>query len=161
ETDSANNRYENGAISAPATILQNLAHQLDHPLNVAQGFTAADAQAVLPPQGVIDVSGFVVDWNNPNAASTSRNSADTGTRDCSATDMKIELVYNPTEKWTIVVTAAPQATVTSNTYPVMQEFVESFVIPTWVNSAFAKSFYIDEAGSQTLAEFAQANIVEN
>src|SRR5690606_27841578 len=88
ETDSANNRYENAAISTPAGILQNLAQQLDNPLNVAQGFTAADAQAVLPPQGVIDVSGFIVDWNNPEAASTSRNPSDTGTRDFSATGME-------------------------------------------------------------------------
>lgn len=161
ETDSANNRFENGAISTPATILQNLAHQLDNPLNVAQGFTAADAQAVLPPQGVIDVSGFVVDWNNPNAASTSRNSADTGTRDFSAKGMEIEIAYNPTEKWTVLLTAGQQKTVTSNTYPVMKQFVESFVIPNWVNSSFAQKFYINDAGTQTLAELAQTAIVEN
>jgi outer membrane receptor protein involved in Fe transport len=161
ETDSANNRFENAAISTPATILQNLAHQLDHPLNVAQGFTAADAQAVLPPQGVIDVSGFVVDWSNPNAASTSRNPADTDTRDFSATGMEVEIAYNPTEKWTILFTAARQETVTSNTYPVMKQFVESFVIPTWVNSDFAKKFVINDTGTQTLAELAQTAIVEN
>ncbi len=161
ETDSANNRYENAAISTPAGILQNLAHQLDNPLNVAQGFTAADAQAVLPPQGVIDVSGFIVDWNNPSAASTSRNPADTGTRDFSATGMEVEVAYNPTEKWTLIFTAAQQETVTSNTYPVMQEFVESFVIPQWVNSSFAQNFYINDAGTQTLAQLAQTSIVEN
>lgn len=161
ETDSANNRFENAAISTPAGILQNLAHQLDNPLNVAQGFTAAQAQAVLPPQGVIDVSGFVVDWNNPNAASTSRKPEDTGTRDFSAEGMEVEIAYNPTDKWTVMLTAAKQETATSNTYPVMKEFVESFVIPQWVNSSFAQNYYINDAGTQTLAQLAQTAIVEN
>lgn len=161
ETDSANNRFENAAITTPATILQNLAHQLDNPLNVAKGFTVADAQAALPPQGVIDVSGFVVDWSNPNAASTSRNPSDTGTRDFSATGMEAEISYNPTDRWTIMFAAAQQETVTSNTYPVMKQFVESFVIPTWVNSTFAQNFVINDIGSQTLAQLAQTAIVEN
>ena len=161
ETSSANNRFENGAISAPAGILVNLAHQLDNPMNIAQGFTAADAQAVLPPQGVIDVSGFLVDWNNPAAASQNRNSADTGTQDFTAEGMEIEIAYNPTPAWTILLTVARQETVTSNTYPVMQDFVNSFVIPQWVNSSFAQNYFINDTSSQTLADLAQTAIVDN
>jgi len=161
DTSSANNRFENGAITASTGILQNLAFQLDNPLNVAQGFTAADAQAVLPPQGVIDVSGFMVDWNNPNAASTNRNPSDTGTRDFTAEGMEIELAYNPTPEWTILFSVGQQETVTSNTYPVMLDYMNSFVIPQWVNSNFAQNFFINDQGSQTLAQLAQQAIVDN
>jgi hypothetical protein len=161
ETTAANNRFENAAVNAPAGILVNLAHQLDNPANVAQGFTAADAQAVLPPQGVIDISGFQVDWNNPNAATQNRNSADTGTQDFAAEGMEIEIAYNPTPKWTILATIARQETVKSNTFPVMQDFVNSFVIPQWVNSDFAKNYYINDDASQTLADLAQTVIVDN
>jgi outer membrane receptor for ferric coprogen and ferric-rhodotorulic acid len=161
ETTSANNRFENGAVSAPAGILVNLAQQLDNPANVAQGFTAADAQAVLPPQGVIDVSGFQVDWNNPEAATNDRNSSDTGTQDFSAEGMEIEIAYNPTPKWTILATIARQETVKSNTFPVMQDFMNSFVIPNWVNSSFAQNYFINDDATQTLADLAQTAIVDN
>jgi len=161
DTSSANNRFENGAISASAGILQNLAFQLDNPLNIAQGFTAADAQGVLPPQGVIDVSGFIVDWANPNAASTNRNPSDTGTQDFTAEGMEIEIAYNPTPEWTILFSVGQQNTVTSNTYPVMQEYMNTFVIPQWVNSSFAQNFFIDDTGSRTLAQLAQEAIVDN
>ena len=35
------------------------------------------------------------------------------------------------------------------------------MIPTWVNSSFAQNYYINDAGTQTLAELAQTAIVEN
>jgi hypothetical protein len=161
DTSSANNRFENAAITASTGILQNLAFQLDNPLNIAQGFTAADAQAVLPPQGVIDVSGFIVDWNNPNGASTNRNPSDTGTRDFTAEGMEIEIAYNPTPEWTILISVGQQETVTSNTYPVMLDYMNTFVIPQWVNSSFAQNFFINDQGSQTLAQLAQEAIVDN
>jgi hypothetical protein len=161
DTSSANNRFENGAITASAGILQNLAFQLDNPQNVAQGFTAADVQAVFPPQGVIDVSGFVFNAANPEASTTDRNSSDTGTQDFTATGMEIEIAYNPTPEWTILFSVGQQETVTSNTYPVMQEYTNTFVIPTWVNSSFAQNYFIDENSTQTLAELAQSAIVEN
>lgn len=161
ETDSANNRIENGAVNAPANILLNLAEQLDNPANVDQGFTAADAQAVLPPQGVQDVSGFQVDWNNPEEASINRNSSDTGTQDFSAEGMEVEISYNPTPKWTILATIARQETVKSNTFPVMQDFMNNHVIPNWVESNFAQNYYINDDATETLAELAQRAIVEN
>ena len=161
ETTAANNRFENGAVNAPAGILVNLAHQLDNPDNVAQGFSVADVQAVLPPQGVIDVSGFQVDWNNPGAATQNRNSSDTGTQDFKAEGMEIEVAYNPTSKWTILATIARQETVKSNTFPVMQDFMNTFVIPNWVNSNFAQNYFINDDSTQTLAELAQTAIVDN
>lgn len=161
ETTALNDRFENGAVSAPSSILLNLARQLDNPDNVAQGFTAAEAQTVLPPQGVIDVSGFQVDWSDPENASTDRNPSDTGTQDFSAEGMEIEIAYNPTPKWTILATIARQETVKSNTYPVMQDFVNSFVIPNWVNSDFAQNYFIDDDSTQTLAQRAQSAIVDN
>jgi hypothetical protein len=161
DTSSANNRFENGAVSASAGILQNLAFQLDNPANVAQGFTVADVQAVFPPQGVIDVSGFVFNAANPEASTTNRNSSDTGTQDFTAEGMEIEIAYNPTPEWTILFSVGQQETVTSNTFPVMQEYSNTFVIPTWVNSTFAQNYFIDDAGSRTLAEAAQESIVDN
>lgn len=159
ESAVVNNRFENGTIYQAESILRGLAHQFDNPANVAQGFTIADVQAVLPPQGVIDVSGFVVDWNNPSAATTDRNSSDTGTQDFSAEGMEIEIAYNPIPEWTLLFTAGQQETVASNTWPEMQRFVNDFVIANWVNSSFAQNYHINDSGL-TLAEQAQTGLVE-
>ena len=110
---------------------------------------------------MIDVSGFQVDWNNPEAATQNRNSSDTGTQDFSAEGMEIEIAYNPSPNWTILATIAQQETVKSNTFPVMQDFMNSFVIPNWVNSNFAQNYFINDDSTQTLAELAQTVIVEN
>jgi len=156
-----NRRFENGAVSGSAGFLQNLAHQFNNPANVAQGFTIAQVQAVLPPQGVIDVSGFKVDWNNPDAATTDRNSSDTGTQDFSASGMEVEIAYNPIPEWTLLFTAGQQETIASNTFPEVQRYVNDFVIPNWVNSTFAKTYFIDDAGGTTLAQAATSTFVEN
>lgn len=159
ESAVVNNRFETGPIYVPASILLNLAHQFDNPANVAQGFTVAQVQAVLPPQGVIDVSGFQVDWADPESATTDRNSSDTGTQDFSASGMEIEIAYNPIPEWTLLFTAGQQETVASNTWPEMQRLVNDFVIANWVNSSFAQNYHIDEVGT-TLAERAQVGLVE-
>jgi outer membrane receptor protein involved in Fe transport len=159
ETGILNNSFDVGGVSASEGILLGLAQQLDNPANVAQGFTAADSQAVLPPQGVIDVNGFVPDWANADAV-TNRNSGDNGTQDFTAEGVEIEISYNPTPKWTLLLTVARQETVTSNTYPVLTRYVEDFVIPNWVNSSFAQNYFINEDATQTLAERAQTSIVD-
>jgi outer membrane receptor for monomeric catechols len=161
ETSAVNDRFEETALYASESILLNLAHQLNNPANVSQGFTAADVQAVLPPQGVQDVNGFQVDWNNPDAATTNRNSSDTGTQDFTADGMEIEIAYNPIPEWTLLLTVGQQETVTSNTYPKMKEYVASHVLPQWVNSSFAQNYFIDATATQTLAARAQEQIVEN
>ena len=160
ESSVVNNRFENGTIYVAENVLRNLAHQFDNPSNVAQGFTTAQVQSVLPPQGVIDVSGFQVDWSNPEAATTARNSSDTGTQDFTATGMEMEIAYNPTPEWTLLFTAGRQETVAANTWPEMQRFVNDFVIENWVNSSFAQNYFINEAGSQTLSELAQTSLVD-
>jgi hypothetical protein len=159
ETGILNNSYDVGGVSSSEGVLLGLAQQLDNPANVAQGFTAADSQAVLPPQGVIDVNGFVPNWANATAT-TNRNSSDNGTQDFTAEGMEIEISYNPTPHWTLLLTIAEQETVTSNTYPVLTQYVNDFVIPNWVNSSFAKNYFIDENATQTLAERAQTSIVD-
>jgi len=161
ETSATNDRFENGAVSAPAGILQNLAFQLLNPANIAQGFTSADVIAVLPPQGVQDVSGFQPDFVNPLNTTIDRNSADTGTQDFTAEGMEVEISYNPIPEWTMLFTVGQQETVTSNTFPEMQRFVNEHVIPQWVNSSFAQNYFIDDLGSVTLAQQAQTSIVEN
>ena len=159
ESSVVNNRFENGAINASEGILLGLARQANNPTNLAQGFTIADIQNALPPQGTIDVNGFVVDWNNPEAATTSRNSSDTGTQDFTAEGMEIEIAYNPIPQWTLLFTAGQQETVASNTWPEMQRYVAEHVLPNWVNSSFAQGYVIDEAGT-TLADRARTSIVE-
>lgn len=158
ESAVVNNRFEEGALYQSASILEGLAHQLSNPANA--GFTVADVQAVLPPDGVIGSSGFQVDWSNPDAATTNRNSSDTGTQDFKAKGMEIEIAYNPIPEWTLLLTAGEQETVADNTYPEMRRYVREFVQANWVDSSFAKSFYIDENATQTLAERAQTSIVE-
>jgi len=146
-------------VSNSEGILLGLVQQLDDPRNIAQGFTAADAQAVLPPQGVIDVNGFQADWANAQGT-TNRSSFDNGTQDFTSKGVEFEIAYNPTRNWTVLATVAKQKTVTSNTYPAMQRYVNEFVIPNWVNSAFAKSYIINQTSGQTLAQVAQATIVD-
>ncbi len=158
ESAVVNNRYEDGAVNATEGILLGLARELNNPANA--GFTVAQVQAVLPPAGVIAVNGFQVDWNNPDAATTSRNSSDTGTQDFTAKGMEIEIAYNPIPAWTLLFTAGQQETIADNTYPELQRYVAEHVLPNWVNSAFAKSYYIDAGATQTLAERAQTSIVE-
>ena len=160
ESSVVNNRFENGTIYVAESILRGLAHQFDNPANVAQGFSVAQVQAVLPPQGVIDVSGFQVDWANPSAATTDRNSSDTGTQDFTAKGMEVEIAYNPTPEWTLLFTAGRQETVAANTWPEMQRFVNDFVLANWVNSSFAQNYFIDATGTQTLAQRAQTGLVE-
>lgn len=150
--------FDKGGVSNSEGILLNLAFQLDNPANVAQGFTIANVQAVLPPQGVLDVNGYSPNFANATAT-TNRNSADTGTQDFTSKGLEFEFAYNPTSKWTILMSVAKQNTITSNTYPTMQRYVNDFVIPTWVNSTFAKKYFINDLGTQTLAELAQTSIV--
>ncbi len=160
ESAVVNRRYEDGAVNATEGILLGLAREVNNPANVAQGFTASTVQQYLPPAGVIAVNGFQVDWNNPAAATTSRNSSDTGTQDFAAKGMEIEIAYNPTAKWTLLFTAGQQETIADNTYPEMQRYVEEFVLPQWVNSSFAQNYYIDAGATTTLADRARTAIVE-
>ncbi|GAB5561430.1 MAG: hypothetical protein SynsKO_30770 [Synoicihabitans sp.] len=158
ESGVVNRRFENGAVSASAGILLGLAQQATNPAN--SQFSIADVQAALPPQGVIDVSGFVVDWSDPTSATTNRNSSDTGTQDFTSEGMEIEIAYNPTPEWTLLFTAGQQETVASNTFPEMQRYVNEHVLPNWVNSNFAQNYFIDAGATQTLAERAQTSIVD-
>jgi hypothetical protein len=158
ESSVVNNRFETGALYQPASILAGLAHQVNNPANAS--YSVADVQAVMPPDGVIGSSGFQVDWSNPEAATTNRNSSDTGTQDFTAKGMEIEIAYNPIAQWTILQTAGEQETVADNTYPEMRRFVDEFVKDKWVNSSFAQNYYIDAGATQTLAEKAETGIVE-
>jgi hypothetical protein len=159
ETSTVNNSFDVGGVSASEGILIGLVEQLDNPDNVSQGFTAADSQAVLPPQGVIDVNGFVPDWVNFEAV-TNRNSGDNGRQDYVSKVNEIEITYNPNSNWTMMIGISRQETTLSNTYPVLQQYVNDFVIPNWVNSAFAKNYFIDEDATTTLASRAQTSIVD-
>lgn len=38
--------------------------------------------------------------------------------------------------------------------------MNEFVIPQWINGSYAQNFFIDQNATQTLAEFAQINIVD-
>lgn len=159
ETGVLNNSFDKGGVSNSEGILLNLVRQLDNPANVAQGFTAANVQAVLPPQGVLDVNGFQPDYANAEAT-TNRNSSDNGTQDFTSKGLEFEIAYNPTPNWTMLASISKQKTVTSNTYPAMQRYVNDFVLPTWVNSAFAKSYVVEETSGRTLSQVAQATIVD-
>lgn len=158
ETGILNNSFDRGGVSANEGILLNLARQLDNPDNIAQGFGISNAQAVLPPQGVIDLNEFVPDWANAEATSN-RNSGDTGTQDFTAEGNELEIAYNPNENWTMVLNVGKQETVLSNIYPVLRNYVEDFVVPNWVNSSFAQNYFIDDDSTETLAERAQNSIV--
>lgn len=160
ETGQLNNSFDRGGVSPYAGILVNLVEQLNNPANIAQGFTAADAQAVLPPQGVQDISGFSADWANATAEQN-RNSSDNGTQDFTAEGMEIEIAYNPTPNWTLLLTVGKQETVTSNTYPLLRQFIadDGWVTQKWVNSSFAQNYYINADATQTLAENAILSIV--
>ncbi|MEX0326178.1 MAG: TonB-dependent receptor plug domain-containing protein [Puniceicoccaceae bacterium] len=159
ETTATNDRVENSSVNTYATLLVSLVEQTADPNNIANGWTVADAQAVLPPQGVQDVSGFQADWASATA-SEARSSNDTATQDYTAEGVEIEISYNPTPQWTLLLTLAQQETVTSNVYPVVNGFVDDFVIPTWVNSAFGQSYILNPDNGETLAERAERTIVE-
>lgn len=158
ETGVLNNSFDKGGVSNSEGILLSLARELDNPVNVAQGFTAAQVQQYLPPQGVMDMNGFKPDWANAQAT-TNRNSNDNGTQDFTSKGVEFEIAYNPIPKWTLLVNVAKQKTVTSNTYPAMQRYINEFVLPKWVNSDFAKKYVVNEITGQTLAEVANLTIV--
>jgi len=151
-----NQSFDTGFVSSPEGILRGLVEQLDNPANA--GFTAADVQAALPPQGVLDLNGFVPDFDSGEVR-TNRNSNDNATQDFVSKGNEVEITYNPTENWTMLLTAARQETVTSNTAPRFEDFVNDFVLPVWVNSDFAQNFVITDDGSETLAEAATDRIV--
>lgn len=159
ETSAVNDRVENSSVNSYAGILVDLVEGTLFPENIANGWTVSDAQAVLPPQGVIDVSGFQPDWAN-GTASEARSSNDTATQDYTAEGLEIEVSYNPTPEWTLLLTLAKQETVTSNVYTTVNQFVDDFVEPVWVNSPFAQGFILNEESGQTLAERAQTSIVD-
>jgi len=158
-TSIENQRFDVGGVSANEGILLNLVRQLGNTDNIAQGFTRADVERVLPPQGVIDVNQWVPNWDTLNPT-TNRNSADSGTQDFTSEGFEFEITYNPFPKWTNLLSIGKQQTTTANTYPVLQQYVNDFVIPTWVNSTFAQNYVMNADSSQTLAEVAQTNIVD-
>jgi outer membrane receptor protein involved in Fe transport len=158
ETSAVNDRVENSSVNSYAGILVDLVEGTRFQANIDQGFTVADAQAVLPPQGVLDVSGFQPNWAAGTAVEA-RSSNDTATQDYTAEGMEIEIAYNPTPRWTLLLTVARQETVTSNVYPTVNKFVDDFILPVWVNSNFAQNYILDETTGQTLAERAQNSIV--
>jgi outer membrane receptor protein involved in Fe transport len=159
KTGVLNNSFDKGGVSSSEGILLNLVNQLDNPNNVAKGYTANDVKAVLPSQGVQDLNGFIPNYAAATAT-TNRNSNDTGTQDFTSKGLEFELSYNPTSKWTILMSVAKQNTVTSNTYPAMLRYVHDFVIPNWVDSTFAKNYFIDDLSTQTLSQVAQSTIVD-
>ncbi|MDQ8187693.1 TonB-dependent receptor plug domain-containing protein [Pelagicoccus sp. SDUM812002] len=158
ETGILNNSFDAGGVSSSEGILRNLVEQLDNPDNIAQGFTAADAQAVLPPQGVLDMNGFSPNWT-AFTASMDRNSNDNGTQDYTAKGYELELAINPNPRWTNMIGVAKQQTVLSNIYPVLRNYAADFVKPNWVDSSFAQNFYIDDLSTKTLAQLAQESIL--
>ena len=158
ETGILNQSFQNTAISAPQGILTNLGLQLDNPANIAQGFTAADVQAVLPPQGVIDLQGVVFDFANPQNTTATPNPSRTGTQDFVSEGLEIELNYNPVPNWNIIFTFADQKTTTDNTYPVMGPLYENVLKPLWVDSNFAANYFIDDNATETLRDLAIRNL---
>ncbi len=159
KTGVLNNSFDKGGVSASEGILLGLVRELDNPLNIAHGFTVADVKAAMPPQGVLDVNGFIPDYANAQAT-TNRNSNDNDTQDFTSKGLEFEIAYNPTAHWTMLLSISKQQTVTSNTYPVLRRYVKDFVLPTWVNSAFAKNYVISDISGQTLAQVAQTSIVD-
>jgi len=159
KTGVLNNSFDKGGISNSEGILLGLVRELDNPVNVAKGFTVANVQAVMPPQGVIDINGFVPDYANAQGT-TNRNSNDNDTQDFTSEGLEFEIAYNPTPSWTMLLSISKQQTVTSNTYPTMLKYVNEFVLPTWVNSTFAKTYVINDISGQTLAQVAQTTIVD-
>ena len=151
------NSFDGGGVSANAGILTGLVEQTLNPINIENGYGIADAQAVLPSQGVLDLNDFQPNWA-AGTVQTNRDSSDTGTQDFTSEGHEVELSYNPSSNWTILVGVAKQETVKSNTYPVLLPYMRDFVQPNWVESSFAKE-YIINSGGETLAEAAQNNIV--
>ena len=160
ETGIRNQTFDPGGIvSTSEGILRGLVEELDNAANIANGFTASDVQAVLPPQGVLDLNGFQPDYANATV-STNRNSADSDTRDNVSEGTEIEISFNPTPSWTMLLNFGRQESVSSNLLPAFTEYVNSHVIPNWVNSSFAQSYFIDELGTTTLAQRAEESIIE-
>ena len=158
KTGILNRRFDAGGVSSYEAILRGLVEQTINPNNIANGFTVANAQAVLPPQGVLDLNQFQPDWANATVT-TNRNSGDTGTQDFTASGQEIEISYNPTSQWTVLVGVAKHETVLDNTYPVLRKFVEDFVRPILVESPFAQQFEITDSG-ETLAQRAKTSIID-
>ena len=107
---------------------------------------------------MLDLNTFQPDWANATV-SLNRDSGDTGTQDFTAEGNELEIAYNPSSRWTVLVNVAKQETVLDNTYPVLRRYVDEFVRPVWVESAFAQQYEINDTGT-TLASQAQTAIID-
>ncbi len=157
ETGIRNKSFDNGAFSAAEGIMLGLAREVFNPINVANGWTGADAEAALPSLAVQDLQGVMLDFVNGTGESNP-NPSRQGSQDFVSKGVEVDIMFNPTRNWTMALSLARQETVTANTAKVLKQWFDDFVAPTWINSSFAQSYVIDLEGTETLADRAQANI---
>lgn len=158
ETGVLNKTFDAGGVSANEGILTALVTGTVRQENIDNGWTVADSQAVLPSQGVQDLNQFQPNWSDGTVL-TNRDSFDNGTQDFVSKGSEWEITYNPSQKWTWLLSVGKQETITSNTYPVLKPYSEGFVQTNWVDSAFAKSYIVNDQG-ETLSTVAQRNITD-
>ncbi|KAF0093251.1 MAG: TonB-dependent receptor plug [Puniceicoccaceae bacterium 5H] len=155
ETGVYNGSFYTDAVAAPQSIMRNLAYQLDNPANIAQGYTAADVQAVLPSDAVIALHGVEFDWDTPDNTTTNPNPNRSATQDFVSEGVEIEILLNPIRKWTTLLKISRQETTTDNTAPVLRRWYNDFVVPNWIESDFAQHYVMDDTSGITLAKYTQ------
>lgn len=158
ETGILKDSLQAGGIAAPEGILKNMADQLDNPANQDQGFTRADVEAHLPSQNVIELHGVDFNFDSGDDATSNPNPARVGTQDFVSEGVELEISYFPTPNWNNMISISQQETVTTNSYPVLSKWLEDFVQPQWIDSDFAKNYFIDDDASETLADRATDSI---
>ena len=122
-------------------------------------FSDSDVLAALPDQRIIDLHNITYDIGTHTAQAGLSNRA--ATRDVTAEGVEIEIIYSPTVQWTNFFKISKQETVNSNTGVVVKQWIDTFVRPTWIDSAFGQSFIMNPDTDQTLAEYAQQVIVDD
>lgn len=85
------------------------------------------------PANFRNLYGFQVTGTSPNIVASMRGGSLSGsgdTADYVAKGLEMDLVFNPTRNWRILLNASKQETVQSNSYPVLREFLARMK-PVW------------------------------
>jgi len=153
-TQQNNSGAGNGSLNVVSRILRQSLESINSPQNAA--FRMADLP--VPSQTFLDVMGFTYDYANLTATENPSSQL-SGSSDLISKGVEIELVYNPTANLTFLLNVGQQKASRSNTSPATARFIESFVIPEFINSAFANFVITSIPNAPTVGDTATSNVI--
>jgi len=155
ETSQQNN---NGAGNASLNVVSRILRQSLESVNAPQNAAFQVANLPVPSQTFLDVMGFTYDYANLTATENPSSQL-SGSSDLISKGMEIELVYNPSPNLTFLLNVGQQKASRSNTSPATARFIESFVIPQFLNSEFAKFVITSIPNAPTVGDTTTSQVI--